>query len=429
MRKGVKLIPLFLVLMANLIGFSVLYFSGNTQDENILYYSVAVLALILLSYSVILFGNFGDEYLFLVVSMVFTIGIIFLYRISANSLDTSIKNVAPNQIVFFYIGMIGFFVTYIFFKKQNFCHKPGMIFFFMAISVMLFMATLIFGSMRGGAKNWINIGPISIQASEIIKIFFILELAGLYTLPYDKKIGFGPIGAMLRKPFTRQVFIMLVAYMNLGFLVLQTEWGSAVLYFLIYFTMQYVFGKSKIVFGLNIVGAGAGALFGLQTVSHIQERIQIWQDPFTDPLGMGYQIIQSLYAMASGGFTGSGIGLGYPNKVPLVTNDFIFIAICEELGMIGGIAVIMLFFMLMYRGVKISLRAKTPYYKALALGIAAMFGYQTFIIIGGVTKFIPMTGITLPFVSAGGSSLAACFVALGILQAISGKEGELSDVI
>jgi len=133
--------------------------------------------------------------------------------------------------------------------------------------------------------------------------------------------------------------------------------------------------------------------------------------------------------MASGGFAGTGLGLGNPSLVPLVKNDFIFVAICEEFGMIGAIGVIMLFFLLVYRGIKISLRSTNNFNKAVALGIAAMFGYQTFIIIGGVTKFIPMTGITLPFVSAGGSSLAACFVALGILQAISGKGGEMSDVI
>lgn len=421
MRKGVKLIPLFLVLLANLIGFGVLYFSGGQPDGDVLYYSIAVLALVLISYSVILFGNFGDEYLFLVVSMIFTIGIIFLYRINSNT--------ARNQIIYFYIGMVGFFATYLFFKKQNFCQKLNVVVLLVGVSAFLYMITLLLGSRTGGAKNWINVGPVSIQASEIIKIFFILELAALYTMPYGKNMGFGYLGKMLSKPRTRQIVIMAVAYMNLGFLVLQTEWGSAVLYFLIYITMQYVFGKSKLVLGLNALLASGGALMGIKYVTHIQQRIDIWQDPFADSGNLGYQIVQSLYAMASGGFTGSGIGLGYPKIVPLVSNDFIFIAICEELGMIGGIGVIMLFFMLMYRAIKISLRAKTPYYKAVALGIGAMFGYQTFIIIGGVTKFIPMTGITLPFVSAGGSSLAACFIALAILQAISGKEGELSDVI
>lgn len=422
MRKIAKLAPLFLVLLSNLLGFGILYFLNGELDSAVLYSSLAVLVIVLVSYAVILFGSFGDEYLFLVVSMIFTIGIIFLLRISTE--------VAQNQIMYFYIGMAGFFVTYVFYKKQSFCHRPKMIFWYIAFSILLFMVTLIFGSSSGGAKNWLNLGFIGIQPSEIIKIFFILALSGLYTLPYkENERRRGLLYRWMASPFKRQLIIMIIAYTHLGFLVLQREWGSAVLYFLIYFTMQYVFGNSKIIFAMNILGAGAGAFLGVKTMVHIQERIAIWLDPFKDPGSLGYQIVQSLYAMASGGFTGTGLGMGNPSFVPLVKNDFIFVAICEEFGMIGAIGVVMLFFLLMYRGIKISLRATNPFNKAVALGVAAMFGYQTFIIIGGVTKFIPMTGITLPFVSAGGSSLAACFVALGILQAISAKEGENSDVI
>ncbi len=422
MRKIAKLAPLFLVLLSNLLGFGILYFLNAELDSTVLYSSLAVLLIVLFSYAVILFGSFGDEYLFLVVSMIFTIGIMFLLRISAD--------VAQNQILYFYIGMAGFFVTYVFYKKQSFFHRPKMIMWYILFSILLFMVTLLFGSSSGGAKNWLSLGPIGIQPSEIIKIFFILALSGLYTLPYkEDERRRGLLYQWMASPFKRQMMIMVIAYTFLGFLVLQREWGSAVLYFLIYFTMQYVFGNSKSVFIINIFGAGAGAFLGIKTMTHIQERISIWLDPFQDPGSLGYQIVQSLYAMASGGFTGTGLGMGNPSFVPLVKNDFIFVAICEEFGMIGAIGVVMLFFLLMYRGIKISLRATNPFNKAVALGLAAMFGYQTFIIIGGVTKFIPMTGITLPFVSAGGSSLAACFVALGILQAISAKESENSDVI
>lgn len=422
MRKISKLLPLFLVLLANLVGFGILFFLNGQFDKQVLYSFFAVLGIVLISYAVILFGSFGDEYLFLVVSMIFTVGIMFLLRINVE--------VAQNQIMYFYIGMAGFFAVYVIYRKQTFCHKPKFIVGYIAFSVLLFMATLLLGTSSGGAKNWLNLGGIGIQPSEIIKIFFILALAGLYTAPYvENERRRGLLFRWMASYRIRQFIIMIIAYMFLGFLVLQREWGSAVLYFLIYFTMQYVFGNSKLIFALNILGAGAGGFLGIKTMSHIQERISIWLDPFADQQGLGYQIVQSLYAMASGGFTGTGLGVGHPSFVPLVKNDFIFVAICEELGMIGAIGVIMLFFLLMYRGVKISLRATNAFNKAVALGIAAMFGYQTFIIIGGVTKFIPMTGITLPFVSAGGSSLAACFVALGILQAISGKESENTDDI
>jgi len=194
----------------------------------------------------------------------------------------------------------------------------------------------------------------------------------------------------------------------------------------VYVREKYLFG-----FVLSVIGWLVGAVIygGYMTMNHIQERVAIWKDPFADAGDMGYQIVQSLYAMASGGFMGSGLGQGSPDLIPVVKSDFIFSAIYEEFGMLGATAVIMLFFLLVYRGIKISLRCTNTFNKALTLGLSLMFGFQTFIIIGGVTKFIPMTGITLPFMSAGGSSLAASFIALAILQAVSGRKEDLSDDI
>lgn len=421
MRKLSRLLPLLLVLIANIIGFGVLYFSGDPADKTPLYYSLAVAIIVLISYAIILFASFGDDYLFLIVSMIFTIGIIALLRLNLE--------VAKSQIMFFYFGMVGFFVFYVLFKKLNFWDKKIMILGYIALSALLYIITLVFGVSSGGAKNWLNLGFIGIQPSEVIKILFILSLAGLYTYPYTDDNPGNLLDSWLNNKQKRQILIMLVAYMHLGFLILQREWGSALLYFMIYFSMQYIFGGSWKIFAANIVFAGTGAFAGVTLMEHIRQRIAIWQDPFAVADDLGYQIVQSLYAMASGGVTGAGIGQGYPEYIPLVKNDFIFAGICEELGMMGAIGVIMLFFMLFYRGIKIALRATNSFNKAVAIGISAMFGYQTFIIIGGVTKFIPLTGITLPFMSAGGSSLASCFIALALLQAISGRREELTDEI
>ena len=203
-------------------------------------------------------------------------------------------------------------------------------------------------------------------------------------------------------------------------------------------TKNNIFERSEMLLGTenmeklkksHVAVFGIGGVGGYMTMNHIQERVAIWKDPFADAGDMGYQIVQSLYAMASGGFMGSGLGQGSPDLIPVVKSDFIFSAIYEEFGMLGATAVIMLFFLLVYRGIKISLRCTNTFNKALTLGLSLMFGFQTFIIIGGVTKFIPMTGITLPFMSAGGSSLAASFIALAILQAVSGRKEDLSDDI
>ncbi|MDD6308145.1 MAG: FtsW/RodA/SpoVE family cell cycle protein [Clostridia bacterium] len=431
MSKLRKLSPLLLIILANFLGFGVLFFKDSQVVMESLYYSAALLGIVLIAYAVIVFFSLGDEYLFLIVSMLLTIGIIMLFR-----LDHAL---AIRQIIAFYIGMTGFFLVYLIYRKLNCWHALFPL--YAAVAALFFIATLAFGTSQGGAKNWL----FGIQPSEPIKILFILGLASLFTAPYDgtyekplKRIDrFLPflsrptrfILRIFNARTGRQLIIMAYAYMHIGFLVLQREWGSALLYFLVYFVMQFVF-EGKYYFVLfNIALATGGSFLGYRFMSHIQQRVAIWRDPFSDPSDLGYQIVQSLYAMSAGGFTGSGIGQGRPDFVPVVTSDFIFSAIYEELGMLGAVSVVLLFFLLVYRGIKIALMVKNPFNKAVALGISLVLGFQTLIIIGGVTKLIPLTGITLPFMSAGGSSLATSFASLAILEAISGKTEDVTDDI
>lgn len=430
MRKVRQFSPLFLVIIANLLGFGILFLSDKAPDTKGLLYALALLALVLVSYVLIVFLKMGDGYLFLIVSMLLTVGILMLFRLETAQ--------ALRQITWFYVGMAGFYLVYFVFRKGKNWHRMLPLYAILAFG--LFVATLLFGTYSGGAKNWL----FGIQPSEPIKILYILGLSALFTAPYgevrevprfiQERIPFltRPVGFFLRlyaSPRKRQLLIMLYAYMHLGFLVLQREWGSAVLYFLIYFIMQFVFEGKYLFLGLNLILAAGGGLFGYTFMSHIQQRVAIWRDPFQDASDLGYQIVQSLYAMSAGGFAGAGIGQGHPEFVPVVKSDFIFAAIYEEMGMLGAAAVVLLFFLLVYRGIKIALMVKTPFYKAVALGIALMFGFQTLIIIGGVTKLIPLTGITLPFISAGGSSLATSFASLAILQAISARTEDRTDDI
>jgi len=162
--------------------------------------------------------------------------------------------------------------------------------------------------------------------------------------------------------------------------------------------------------------------FGYYFVYHIRVRIDTWLNPWKDIAGKGYQITQSLFAIYSGGYFGTGLGLGRPDMVPAVNTDFIFSAICEEMGILTGVAVILLYMLLTYRGLKIVMKVKSKFNQVLGLGITTMLGLQTFIIIGGVIKLIPLTGITLPYISYGGSSLISSFIILGILQAISKED-------
>jgi cell division protein FtsW (lipid II flippase) len=216
-----------------------------------------------------------------------------------------------------------------------------------------------------------------------------------------------------------KVLLMLTVYSYIGFLIIQKEWGTSLLLFLIFFMILYAFYDDLKLLLLNVSVAALGAFGGYLFVYHIKIRVSMWLNPWADASGKGYQITQSLFAIGEGGFFGRGIGMGKPNLIPEVKNDFIFSAICEEMGIFGGVAIILLYFILAYRGFKISLYIKDTFKKLVALGITLMFGFQTFIIIGGVIKLIPLTGITLPFISYGGSSLTTSFIALGILQALS----------
>jgi cell division protein FtsW (lipid II flippase) len=214
--------------------------------------------------------------------------------------------------------------------------------------------------------------------------------------------------------------LMVKVFIVLGFFVLQREFGTALLIFMVYLSMVYVFEKAIVFVGINTVIAGAAALVAVQIMPHLYVRIDSWLNPFADISGNGYQITQSLFAIGSGSFFGTGLGLGYPHFIPNVETDFIFSAICEEMGLFGGFAIIVLFMLLVYRGVKICLRLRDPFTKSIAFGLTTTIGFQTFLIIGGVTKVVPLTGITLPFVSYGGSSLFSSFIILGLLQALSG---------
>ncbi len=393
--------PFLMVVLINLLGFGVLALYSGAFDKNVLYLGVTVTVILGVSYLGICKMSVCDVYIFLIVSMLFSIGEVMLYRLDSMY--------GERQFIWLCVSLIGFFAVYIFVLKTDILAKLHYTYF--AIAIILFLVTLIFGTVSGGAKNWIIIKGFSIQPSEIIKLLIIFTMADRYTYPEKYRY----------KNLNEDVVLSILVYTVLGFLVLQREWGTAVLIFLVHISMMYIYsGKFKVMFA-NVAMATVGGALGVKFVSHIQQRIDVWLDPWTDIAGKGYQITQSLFAIGAGGFFGTGIGLGSPEYIPKVHSDFIFSAICEEFGVLGGVAVIMLYFMLVYRGIRIAMQIENIFYKCIASGISIMFGFQSFIILGGVTKFIPLTGITLPFISYGGSSLAISFFAIAVIEAAANK--------
>ena len=207
-------------------------------------------------------------------------------------------------------------------------------------------------------------------------------------------------------------------------LVIQKDLGATLLYFGTALIMLYLGTGNLAVTGLAFGAGSVGAVASYSLFSHVRTRIAIWRDPWSDPLGTGYQIVQSLIAIASGGLFGMGLGLGQAKGlIPQYDTDFVFAVVCEEFGQVIGAAVVLFYIVLVFRGCIIALRAKNRFDALLSFGTVTALALQTFINIGGVIKFIPLTGVTLPFISYGGSSMVTSMAFVGILQAVSMRNG------
>ncbi|HCX65088.1 MAG TPA: cell cycle protein [Eubacteriaceae bacterium] len=403
--------PIRMLVLFNLLSFGLLYFYYNQQNKDVLLLGMVMIGILFLVYKFIQWRNFGDEYLFLIASFLVSMGILMIYRLDAA--------LGKQQILWFFIGSGLFLSSFVIYRAVSFWDRIP--FVYPLISYGLFIATQLFGISSGGAKNWLSIGPYVVQPMEGIKLLFIFFIAA-FLKNRDRISGISIPLKGKRLYFDNMYLLMALSFLHMVFLILQREWGGTLLFFFIYLSLLYVFDAPfRFLLG-NVLLAVLGGLGGYLALSHIQQRVAIWLNPWMDVSGSGFQVVQSLFALGAGGFFGKGIGLGNPQYIPEVTTDFIFSAIAEEMGIFGGVSVVLLYFLLVYRGVKIALKSDDSFQKGVALGITALFGYQTFIIIGGVIKLIPLTGITLPFISYGGSSLITSFIALGILQGVSSSK-------
>lgn len=390
-RKSIFLLFIFSFLALSLA----LIFNISNLSATDFYTYLAILVVIVLSTILTPKITKADNILLMIVNMLFAIGVAMIYR-----LDPSY---GKRQLQFYLIGIVLFFLTFFILKVFNFWSKISL--FYVVVSIGLFMATLVFGSYIGGAKNWIILGPITVQPSEFIKIPLAFFVASFYSR-YNE---------ISMKPFGRY-YMNTIIYVFIGFLFLQKDLGTALIFFGLMILAQFVYEKDRVLITINIVAMIFGSIVAYFLFGHVRIRVATWLDPWSDINATGYQITQALFATASGGLFGTGIGLGHPDYIPVAESDFIFSAISEEMGIFMGLAVILLFMILVYRAFKISLTQQDKFFSILAFSIGVLFAFQTFIILGGVLKIIPLTGVTLPFISQGGSSMLSGFILLGCLQ-------------
>lgn len=386
--------PQILIFIIDLLALLLLCFHDGNIDRYVLFFGSLLTLIIFVSNFILLKVSSGDHYIFLIISMLVSMGVIMIYRISPEH--------GFLQIMWFGIGILTFFAFYLMIKNiKGWRHWAiG----YAVLSFALFLLTLIFGVKVKGATNWIRVFGIGFQPAEFVKILLVFLMASYYSK---------------KERFVNQYGLMGIIYVFIMFLFLQRDLGTALIFYFVFMTIFYIFENDRKLIYLNIIGALLIGTVSYFTVNHVHVRIIAWLNPWQYIDTSGYQLTQSLFAIASGGFFGTGIGLGHPEFIPEVHTDFIFSAICEEMGIFGGISVIFLFMILVYRGFKIALNQQDRFFKIVAIGISTILGFQAFIIVGGVINMIPLTGVTLPFVSYGGSSLVLSFASLGILQVSS----------
>ncbi len=332
----------------------------------------------------------SDKLLLSLTNFLCALGVLVLY-------DTN-PTYAYSQAAFYFVGLLAMVVCiYVVRLLRSF---RFLVWPMMLAALALLALPLVIGKETFGAKNWFYVGGVSVQPSEIVKLVLVIVLA--------------------RFMADRRMLPWLVFSVGcLGILMLQKDLGTALLYFFTTLLLFYASTGNLALTGIGLAGGAGAAVLGYKLFAHVKRRVAIWQNPWSDYDNAGYQIIHSLMAIASGGLFGVGLGLGSPTTIPVYHTDFIFSVICEQFGLIFGCCVLLMYVAIIWRGATIAMATRTSFHGLLAMGITVMLGLQTFVIIGGVVKLIPLTGVTMPFVSYGGTSLVSSLCLVGLLQGVA----------
>lgn len=408
--KGYRWLRL-LNLMILWVGFGVLFLEGQA-DQQILWQTVVFSVLLMLGLLVEKIMDFqGDTLLLTTVQTIVVIGLVFLTRIS--------PALAMRQYWWAILGLFAFYAVIFVLKDYR---KLGHYQYLWGLAaVALLFVTLLFGVTTGGATSWLSIGGFSFEPEELVKIAVLLFLAS-YLSEHEEILRVGTVQAWrLSLPDWRTLgpFLIMSGF-SLGLLAAQKSLGTALVFYSLFVLLLYAVTERPLYLGISLpVLVGTGVI-GYFLFGHVRVRVATWLNPWIDSSGAGYQIAQSLFAIGGGGILGTGLGNGIgASQVPAASTDFIFAVIAEEIGFAGAMAVLMLFLIVVLRAFRVSMRALDRFGQILAAGIGILIGTETLIILAGVTKLLPLTGIPLPWISYGGSSLLIHFFLLGVLSSIS----------
>lgn len=419
-RELVALVPVAILLTA---GFAAVFAQEETRVGNAsLIYGAYFLAICLAThiYLRIRLPN-ADPYLFPLVALLTAFGLVMIYRID--------DSLARDQANWFVLGLILFALTIQFLRDYEVLERYR--YTIAAIGLLLLLAPRVpgIGAQVNGAYLGVDVGPIAFQPAEFSKIAIVIFLASYLRENREVMIvGARRVLGVTLPPLKHFGPMLVIWGASMFMLVFIRDLGSSLMFFAAFLALLYVAtGRfSFVVIGMAMFFAGAW--FIANTVPHVHDRVEIWLDPYQDSADTGYQILQSIFAQADGGLFGKGFGqalLAIPDQggplLPAAQTDLIYSLIVNEVGLFGACGLIAVYLLIAARGFKIALLASDGFSKLLATGLTAVFSIQAFVIIGGVTRVIPLTGVTLPFVSYGGSSIVANFVLLALLLLISDR--------
>jgi cell division protein FtsW (lipid II flippase) len=388
-------------------------------------YTVAYLALFSAAHLTLRrFAPYADPLLLPVVALLNGLGLVMIHRLdlaSGELTSQGLGGTANQQMLWTLVGVIGFSLVVIFLRDHRLLARYGYVCGLAGLILLVIPAVLPRSmSEQNGAKIWIELPGFSIQPAEFSKILLLVFFAAVLVAKRSLFTSAGKHFLGMDLPRPRDLAPLLAAWIaSVGVMIFEKDLGTSLLLYASFLVLVYVATDrfSWVVIGLALFAAGSVAAYYI--FDHVRVRVQTWMDPFADPDGAGYQMVQSLFSFATGGIFGTGLGNGQPGTVPAASTDFIIAAVGEELGLVGLAAVLMLYTIVIIRGLRTAIAVRDSFGKLLAAGLASTLAIQLFIVVGGVTKLIPLTGLTTPWMSYGGSSLLANYLLLAILLRIS----------